>query len=194
MDIMSQLYPSKGVTLFMKKMYILLLFISFVLFMTSCGFSNNENVYDDHIKCDNLMTDLVNKLAEKDSESVKKFFAPKLYEIESFDDDLNNLINYYDGNAKSINGMVTTGDYANYNYQEKHHGLEYTIVTNIDTFRFRIRYIEKDTRDDNNVGIVSLYVLKLSEDEYPNDRYVGASISTDGIHVAYPHELPDCEE
>ena len=97
MDIMSQLYPSKGVTLFMKKMYILLLFISFVLFMTSCGFSNNENVYDDHIKCDNLMTDLVNKLAEKDSESVKKFFAPKLYEIESFDDDLNNLINYYDG-------------------------------------------------------------------------------------------------
>lgn len=102
MDIMSQLYPSKGVTLFMKKMYILLLFISFVLFMTSCGFSNNENVYDDHIKCDNLMTDLVNKLAEKDSESVKKFFAPKLYEIESFDDDLNNLINYYDGNAKVL--------------------------------------------------------------------------------------------
>ncbi len=194
MDIMSQLYPSKGVTLFMKKMYILLLFISFVLFMTSCGFSNNENVYDDHIKCDNLMTDLVNKLAEKDSESVKKFFAPKLYEIESFDDDLNNLINYYDGNAKSINGMVTTGDYANYNYQEKHHELVYSVVCEGEIFRFRILYIEKDSRNSKNIGISYLYILKKSEDEYPDLTYFGGLYPKDGIHVAYPHELPDCEE
>ena len=178
----------------MKKLILYLIVFSSLLFITSCSLFKTSDIYDDHTRCDKLMENLTSYLEKDDFDNAKALFAKRLYELETFDDDLNDLINYYDGTSSSINGMVTTGDYSNYNYQEKHHGLEYTIVTNIDTFRFRIRYIEKDTRDDNNVGIVSLYVLKLSEDEYPNDRYVGASISIDGIHVAYPHELPDYDE
>ena len=36
-----------------------------------------------------------------------------------------------------------------------------------------------------------MYVLKLSEDEFP-DKIYGGSLNEvqDGIHVAYPHELP----
>ena len=177
----------------MKKLISCLIVFS-LFFITSCSLFRTSDIYDDHTRCDKLMENLTSYLEKDDFNNAKALFAKRLYEIESFEDDLNDLINYYDGTASSINGRVTTGDYSNYNYQEKHHGLEYTIVTNVDTFRFRIRYIEKDTRDENNVGIVSLYVLKLSEDEYPNDRYVGASISTDGIHVAYPHELPDNNE
>lgn len=36
-----------------------------------------------------------------------------------------------------------------------------------------------------------MYVLKLSEDEFP-DKIYGGSLNEvqDGIYVAYPHELP----
>lgn len=90
--------------------------------------------------------------------------------------------------------MVTTGDYANYNYQEKHHELVYSVVCEGEIFRFRILYIEKDSRNSKNIGISYLYILKKSEDEYPDLTYFGGLYPKDGIHVAYPHELPDCEE
>ena len=94
------------------------------------------------------------------------------------------------GQCESIIGSVTTGEYSNWDYEEKHHSVTYTVVTSADTFRFRIFLSEKDSRSKDNIGITRLYVLKLSEDEYPNELYVGALVSEDGIHVAYPHELP----
>ena len=177
----------------MKKLISCLIVFS-LFFITSCSFFGSSDIYDDHTRCDKLMENLTSYLEKDDFDNAKALFAKRLYEIESFDDDLNDLINYYDGTASSINGRVTTGDYSNYNYQEKHHGLEYTIVTNIDIFRFSLDYVEKDSRDSKNVGIINLYILRLSEDEYPDRRYGGALISTDGIHVAYPHELPDNNE
>ena len=178
----------------MKKLILYLIVFSSLFILTSCSFFGASDIYDDHTRCDKLMENLTSYLEKDDFDNAKALFAKRLYELETFDDDLNDLINYYDGTASSINGRVTTGDYSNYNYQEKHHGLEYTIVTNIDIFRFSLDYVEKDSRDSKNVGIINLYILRLSEDEYPNDRYVGASISTDGIHVAYPHELSDYNE
>lgn len=53
----------------------------------------------------------------------------------------------------------------------KKHQLEYTIVTNEDTYRFVIYYVVKDSRANNNIGINSMYVLKLSEDEFPDKIY-----------------------
>lgn len=178
----------------MKKLILYLIVFSSLLFITSCSLVKTSDIYDDHTRCDKLMENLTSYLEKDDFDNAKALFAKRLYEIESFDDDLNDLINYYSGETKTINGLVDTGEYSNFDYEERHHGMEYDVETSDDIFRFNIIYIEKDTRSKNNVGIISLYVLKLSEDEYPNDRYVGASISTDGIHVAYPHELPDNNE
>ena len=178
----------------MRRIFLYLIVFSSLFILTSCSFFGASDIYDDHTRCDKLMENLTSYLEKDDVDNAKALFAKRLYELETFDDDLKDLINYYDGTASSINGRVTTGDYSNYNYQEKHHGLEYTIVTNIDIFRFSLDYVEKDSRDSKNVGIINLYILRLSEDEYPDRRYGGALISTDGIHVAYPHELPDYNE
>ena len=173
----------------MKKMFLFIIFITLMFIMASCKLQGGENVHDDHIKCDNLMTDLVSKLNGKDAQSAKTFFSSRLYEMETFDSDLNDLIDYYSGELIELNGMVTTGEYSN-NYYEKHHELEYAVVCDNDIFRFRLFYVEKDSRDSKNVGINYLYVLKKSEDEYPDLRYFGGLYPKDGIHVAYPHELP----
>ena len=173
----------------MKKLFLFIICIPFILLMTSCDFSSNENVYDDHIKCDNLMNNLVTKLAEKDAVSVKNLFAPRLYDTETFNSDLDELIEYYNGNFKELYGMVTTGEYSNH-YVEKHHELVYSVVCDNEIFRFRVLYVEKDSRDIKSIGISYLYVLKKSEDEYPDLMYFGGLYPEDGIHVAYPHELP----
>ena len=178
----------------MKKLISYLIVFSSLFILTSCSLFRTSDIYNDHTRCDKLMENLTSYLEKDDFDNAKALFAKRLYEIETFDDDLNDLINYYDGTASSINGMVTTGDYSNYNYKEKHHELEYTIVTNIDTFRFRILYFEKDSRNSKNIGINYLYILKKSEDEYPDLTYFGGLYPKDGIHVAYPHELPDYDE
>ena len=112
------------------------------------------------------------------------------YEIEIYGKPTIKNSNIIIGQCESIIGSVTTGEYSNWDYEEKHHSVTYTVVTSADTFRFRIFLSEKDSRSKDNIGITRLYVLKLSEDEYPNELYVGALVSEDGIHVAYPHELP----
>lgn len=178
----------------MKKLFLYLIIFSSLFILTSCSLFKTSDIYDDHTRCDKLMENLTSYLEKDDFDNAKALFAKRLYEIESFDDDLNDLINYYDGTAKSINGMVTTGDYSNYNYEEKHHELEYSVVCEGEIFGFRILYFEKDSRNSKNIGISYLYVLKKSEDEYPDLTYFGALYPTDGIHVAYPHELPDYNE
>ena len=112
------------------------------------------------------------------------------YEIEIYGKPTIKNSNIIIGQCESIIGSVTTGEYSNWDYEEKHHSVTYTVVTSADTFRFRIFLSEKDSRSKDNIGITRLYVLKLSEDEYPNELYVGALVSEDGIHVAYSHELP----
>ena len=59
---------------------------------------------------------------------------------------------------------------------------------------FSAYIIEKDSRNSKNIGISYLYILKKSEDEYPDLIYFGGLYPKDGIHVAYPHELPDNNE
>ena len=174
----------------MKRVLLSFIIISIIICLTGCALFSGTNVYGDHERCDKLMEDLTSSLLQKDNEKAKKLFAPRLYSDSMFDSNLQSLIDYYSGETQSINGGVDTGEHSDFNYEEKHHGMEYIVVTDVDTFRFSIVFIEKDTRNKNDVGIINLYVLKLSEDEYPDERYFGALISTDGIHVAYPHELP----
>jgi len=178
----------------MKKLILYLIVFSSLFILTSCSLFKISDIYDDHTRCDKLMENLTSYLEKDDFDNAKALFAKRLYELETFDDDLNDLINYYDGTAKSINGMVTTGDYSNYNYEEKHHELVYSVVCESEIFRFRILYIEKDSRNSKNIGISYLYILKKSEDEYPDLTYFGGLYPKDGIHVAYPHELPDNNE
>lgn len=55
------------------------------------------------------------------------------------------MIEYYDGEAVEIYDMVHSGYYSNWDYEEEHHSLEYIAVTSVDTFRFGIHYVEKDS-------------------------------------------------
>ena len=178
-----------------KRLFSGIIYIFFCLLLIfvlcGCDLSKRTNIYGDHETCDYLMKRLTNYLTNDDFDNAKKLFAPRLYLDDDFDNNLNSLIDYYDGETKDIRGLVDTSDYSNYDYAKKEHLLEYRIETTTDIYRFSINYVEKDTRTKKNVGITCLYVLKLSEDEYPNKRYAGALHATDGIHVAYPHELPE---
>lgn len=174
----------------MKKIVHIFVFIISIIGLSSCKFFKYE-YSDDHDVCDKLLTDLLTYCNNNDFENAKKLFAPKIYNIETFDEDLNSLINYYKGDLLQIKGMVDTGQYANWDYEEEHHGIRYNMITSVDTYRFSVFYVEKDTRSNDNVGINQLFVLKLSQDDYPEKIYGGDATGQkgNGIYVAYPHIL-----
>lgn len=178
----------------MKKLVCLLLMVFVMLGLTSCDLLSTNYIYDDHLRCDKLMEKLSTYLMNDDYDNAKSLFAPRLYSFDSFDSDLKELLAYYEGEAKDIRGYVTTGEYSNFDYEEKYHSLEYDVTTDSEVYRYNIVYIEKDSRTKDNVGIINLYVLKLSEDQYPDERYCGSLKSEDGIHVASPNILPENDE
>ena len=177
----------------MRKIMTVVILIFGLLSLTSCDlFSGRTISNDDHETCDRLMETLTTYVLDGDVEKTKSLFASRLYELETFNKDLDDLIDYIDGDFGKLGGRVTTGEYSNWDYEEKHFSLEYSVITSSDTFRFMIHYVLKDSRSVNNVGITSLYVLKISEDEFPNERYCGnINGSYDGIYVAFPHMLSE---
>lgn len=136
----------------MRKILVILLTMLSIS-LCSCDSLFNSNHINDYEFCDMIMKNLTTYLAEENTNELKKLFAPKLYDISTFDDDLQDLIDYYDGQCESIIGSVTTGEYSNWDYEEKKHQLVYTIVTNKDTYRFVIYYVVIDSRANNNIGI-----------------------------------------
>jgi hypothetical protein len=169
-----------------------LLFFSLALALSGCSLLAPGLSYDDHETCDRLMTNLTQLLTKKDKAGLTKLFAPRLKKnIATFDTDMDSLMNYYIGDFGDLVGRVDTSDYSNYDYAEKYMYMQYTVITSLDTYRFSLLYTTKDSRSEDNIGIHFLYVLKKSEDPYPNDVYVGSLTSeSDVIFVAYPHELP----
>lgn len=178
----------------MKKKILFLIIFVLGVSLSSCSFLGlNTHSYNDHDTCDNLVKELTDLLSDKDNDGLKELFAPRLSKnIPSFDEDIQDFIDYYDGEFVSLVGMVTTSERSDFDYEEKNYGMEYSVVTSTDTYNFHIFYVEKDSRNKDDIGIIYLYVLKLSEDEYPEKKYFGdINGSQDGIFVAFPHMLPE---
>lgn len=114
----------------MKKLLSIL--IIFFTLLTSCFCDFDYNYMDDHDFCDLIMERLPTAFHDKNKSDAKKLFASKLYSISSFDNDLQDLIDYYEGETESIVRNITTGEHANLDYNLKRHPLRYKVNSTID--------------------------------------------------------------
>lgn len=62
----------------------------------------------------------------------------------------------------------------------------YDVKTDKDPFRFCLKVCSTDEIDKNNIGILSLYVIKKQDDTNTDDPYWGDGKETPGINIGIP--------
>ena len=179
---------NKNIINMIRSMSLLMLLVISLSLLTGCFKLKS----DSQIADENFMK-LISALQDKNQDDVRDLFAPNIVSnIENFDNSISDLIAYYDGTYKSFYsaGLGTERD-KNSGIEKKWYNMSCDITTSVDTFRIATIWYVKDTGDNKNVGIWSLYIIKFGDD--PNQRYSygGDGLWTNGINIEKTHEPID---
>lgn len=131
------------------------------------------------------MVNLLKCLQKEDRSAIKSLFAPnKIADIEDFDEDIDDLLNYYNGKYLSY-GSGGIGAFKDSNYGDivKYYDMSYDVTTTEDIYRFHLIWYIQDTTDADNVGIWSLSIIRFDDDPDPESSYRGDGSWTSGINI-----------
>lgn len=176
----------------MKKVLSLLIISIFLL--TSCTLGDSDMIKDIFAMDDQKVANkefemIIYAIENQDKFTLKSLFsdnaledAQNLNEIidELFDYYQGKMLSYYDwGGPRVYGGMNDDGTER---YWKKMNAT-YDVETSRDKYRFAMEFIPIDTSDAANVGIRSLYVIKLKDDTDPKFAYRGDRKYTPGINI-----------
>lgn len=132
---------------------------------------------------------VIEAIQNQDSTTLKSLFSDKaLKEAQNVDESIDELFEYFQGEMLSYNDWGGPGVESGKNDDGtgrywKRLNSTYDVKTSQDEYRFAMEYISKDTADADNVGIRSLYVIKLEDDTDPQFAYRGDGKDTPGINI-----------
>jgi hypothetical protein len=190
----------------MKKLTILLICLCALL--TSCGFGGGA-VYselnfgdyvfktDDYVCC-RVLDNIMKAIENGDKELLLSLFSENTRaECPDLEERAEELFDYCSGK------MLSFGEFSGYPHSSEHfHGdgnyekeLEPTYDVNTDKGSYRIffNFVESDTVDRANEGLVSLYIIRAEDDIDTSYAYRGDGKSTPGIHIGLTDESFDYE-
>lgn len=131
---------------------------------------------------------IIKCLENNDHDGVKNLFAAnRISDIEDFDDDIDELLIYYDGELVSYQtDFPSTQDDIDGKLRRKWFIITADVVTTTDTYFFSMYWCEKDTSDKNNVGIWTLYIFNIKDN--PDKKYTfydepWGDEAINGIHI-----------
>ena len=162
----------------MRKVYLTLLII-LVLLLTSCSSGDSNMVRDlfrknEREAANERFEELVKAIQNQDSDSLKLLFSEKsLKESQNAEEDIQALLDYFQGGMNADG----TGRYWKCLYAT------YDVETTQDQYRFAMEFMLQDTADADNVGIRSLYVIRLADDPNPQRAYRGDGENTPWINI-----------
>ncbi len=165
---------------------IILLLIISVFSLTGCNLFNTAFTTSDNEDADNKLELFVECLKTKDKEYIKSLFAQnKIKDLTNFEDSIEELFQYYDGEFVSVKRYSTGVEKdKDSEIERKWYNMSYDVTTSIEIYRMAFIWCVKDTGDENNVGIESYYILKASDDpNYPQYSYGGDGAWTPGINI-----------
>lgn len=150
-----------------KWISILLVFVS-IVWMAGCTLY----MTDDEIADENMNL-FIECLDARDKEEIKKLFAPNIVsQIDTFDESVEELLEYYQGTYISLErNPVGTTDSKDGNHIQKRLDMSFDVLTTENKYRIGILWHVKDTLYKDNLGITSLYILEFSKDTRPNSAY-----------------------
>jgi hypothetical protein len=148
--------------------------------LTSCVLDNDASIAKRNLE------QLISDIQNEDRDAIKAMFASnKLAEIDNFDESIDELLAYYEGDYVSckVGGLGTFGGRV-HGIVQKYYDMSYDITTTERVYRIALIWYVTDTADVGNVGIWQLFILKMEDDPNPEYSYRGDGISTSpGIYV-----------
>ncbi len=139
-----------------------------------------------------IMIKVLDAIQDRDANELKKLFSPKtVAQVNGFDQSIADLFDYYQGSYTSLEWKGSGGG-AKWDDGEKkkYSDFGYDVKTTENIYRFSIAYCEVDTLDEENVGIYSLYIIKMEDDTDPQFGYRGDGKDTPGINIGIKNVLP----
>jgi hypothetical protein len=131
---------------------------------------------------------LISALQNKDHAAIKALFASnKIADIENFDESIDALLAYYEGDYVSQTGggpATLSGKDGRLVY--KYYLMSNDITTTVSVYRIAIKWYVTDTANAGNVGIWSLYILNMEDKTEQDPSYWGDGDNSLGIHVTAP--------
>ena len=165
-----------------------------MIFMSGCTFCDGLFALSDNEDADNKLQAFVDFLNNEDREGIKALFAQnKIAEISNFDESVEELLLYYDGEYMSVERHSTgVEEDKDGGIVRKWYNMSYDVTTDAAICRMAFYWCAKDTGDSGNVGIESFYIIKATDDpNYPRYAYGGDGLWTIGINIGKTHELDE---
>jgi len=153
-------------------------FLAF-LFLGGCDVSSNDDIANE------CYSKLIEALNSNDLTKIESLFAKNIVNnINDFENQTIRLLDYYQGESVSYKkysiGITEDKDKKIY---AKYFNMSLDITTTEEIYRIATIWYVDDTNDNNNIGIWSLYIIKFSNDLYPEKAYGGDGLWTNGIHI-----------
>ena len=179
---------------------IVLLIIAVSMCLNACSFDlGGDEMFDsrfiDYTDVANAgLDEVLISIKNKDSDELKSLFAKNaIVDLENFDDDIIKLLDYFKGD------FVTYDDHDAINWEQDIHYGEiktilfstYDIVTTEETYRVAIKDICEDDFNEENIGIWSIYIIRLEDDIDSEFAYRGDDKYTPGINFDIKNTLPE---
>lgn len=139
-----------------------------------------------------IMIEVLDAIQNRDEDALRKLFSKNtVAQVNGFDQSITDLFDYYQGNYISLDWKGASGaENWDFGERKKYISFSYDVKTNKTVFRFHIDYCSIDSLDDNNVGIYSLYIIKMEDDTDPEFAYGGDRKKTPGINIGIKNILP----
>lgn len=169
----------------MRKLIVFVLIITTSMLLCSCKSGGKSVIVDnDHQKAQQTIEMLLETIQNKDASKLKTLFSKNiLNQLKLFDESVNKLFNYFNGSIELFDDgagpFVETTKDDNFVFQIMESS--FIVKTDVCEYRFAMRYITEGNTDD--IGIVSLYVIKSADDKNSDYVYWGDGKFTPGIHI-----------
>ncbi len=173
------------------------------LFLTSCSggsifnrlFANKEgsNLYNEQAEANAKMDKVLEAIENKDNTALKSLFSKRtIAEVDYLDQSIMDLFDYVQGDFVSYDDWGGPEGDETWDNGDKQKILysSYDVKTSTEEYRFAIQNFTVDTADADNVGIHSLYDIKMKDDTDPQLGYRGDNEFTLGIHIGVKNTLP----
>lgn len=130
-----------------------------------------------------LMDQIIFCIENQAQSELAKYFASRLTASNTFEQQCTDLFAFYNGTMESyewMGGITERSKGPSYKIVKRK--ISYDVHTTDATYRFAILFCTMDTQDEENIGIQSLYIIRI-EDTDPYYSYWGDGNWTPGINV-----------
>ena len=181
----------------MERKWIVLLLVLATMCLSSCSLGMGHIFDSDNQIANARMEKVLEALQSKDESALKALFSKSaIADAKNFDGSIKSLFDYYEGNVISYDdkSALGVGETRENGHRQKEFNSTYDVKTSERTYRFAIQDFTIDTANPDNVGIRSLYVIKMEDDTDPLFAYRGDGKYTPGININIKNYIPPDDE